>query len=842
MDSLHKKVLCNKTSAIMLRISNPTVLAAFLSHIFTPSDKEEIAARQTNNGATVATQALIHLLEKRGPKAFQEFIDALKNDAIKQDDLAEELENEERRLSGQDMRRSQSLPTDSGEPMEEQYSTRGLSPPPYSAPASSSDSEMYKFSPVLQSPVYNHARELPEIGRESNQEQSSPPVITCTLGTLVKDIPYSLRAKIERMMNITDARNHDWRGVAGAMGMSTEEVRQLEGAGEAKGRMTGLFDIMIQTKKSVKDLLELMKNTDVQRLDVADEICKGCKLPAEDVMETDSAETQVSDSKEVAYNDVYGQESSKSPTNLKPLPPKPIQESQGAKDTNSKVVTCSSPVQEEHGDSKGRGQAELDTKPDARTPSQVEDDDDHKQSHQLPCQEDNNVGEEVFYNAEDNEVKKYALLISCCGNSSKEKMHDSELRKLRGVLEEAGYEVTCKPKCKAADLLHTVRSYLRQCKEPGKIMSFVYLVGSTVHINSENYLLPADLKNPSSRADLMHSSLNINWLVAQLSKNYMQAVIIDGAHENGLVSDNLNGVLQGLAAMKPPANAVIAFPCHPGAIRKDQERLDYIKSVVKYMKEENMLLEDLFANVRGDLSQKQPAISSLPLEFSLTSFLIPLCFNPAAEESKGLPIPSGNDGLSAAIIVSNKYGGLNINTDECVTNLKMALFNARWQCVEEICDKSSKGIMDDLREALDRFSDKGTVMLYFMGYTKVIMDYNYFFGEDFSVGSEEPLRSSVSLQWSLDLMCEKLRGRKVLIVDDLNSCTPELAPMISPLNVMISLPKGGDSRPCSGDASFTSKFAQLLETKSSQLSLEEMVKKAASFDRHRLSSNLLHSD
>ena len=48
-----------------------------------------------------------------------------------------------------------------------------------------------------------------------------------------------------------------------------------------------------------------------------------------------------------------------------------------------------------------------------------------------------------------------------------------------------------------------------------------------------------------------------------------------------------------------------------------------------------MLLEDLFANVRGDLSQKQPAISSLPLEFSLTSFLIPLCFNPAAEESKG---------------------------------------------------------------------------------------------------------------------------------------------------------------------------------------------------------------
>ncbi|XP_068679726.1 uncharacterized protein [Montipora foliosa] len=103
MDSLHKKVLCNKTSSIMLRISNPTVLSAFLSHIFTSSDKEEIEARHKNYGPTVGTQALIQLLEKRGPNAFQAFIDALKDDAIKHDDLAAELENEERRLSEQEM-------------------------------------------------------------------------------------------------------------------------------------------------------------------------------------------------------------------------------------------------------------------------------------------------------------------------------------------------------------------------------------------------------------------------------------------------------------------------------------------------------------------------------------------------------------------------------------------------------------------------------------------------------------------------------------------------------------------------------------------------------------------
>lgn len=39
-----------------------------------------------------------------------------------------------------------------------------------------------------------------------------------------------------------------------------------------------------------------------------------------------------------------------------------------------------------------------------------------------------------------------------------------------------------------------------------------------------------------------------------------------------------------------------------------------------------------------------------------------------------------------------------------------------------------------------------------------IMDINYFFGSDFTAFAAEPLRSSVPLQWALDLMCEKLIG------------------------------------------------------------------------------------
>lgn len=110
--------------------------------------------------------------------------------------------------------------------------------------------------------------------------------------TLIKDIPYSVRTKVEKMMNPDNYDNHNWKGLAGAMGMSADDVRQLEG--EAKGKMAGLFDKMMHTKKTVKDLLELLKHPDVQRLDVIQDIVRGCKLPEEQWMSNESFENAIS--------------------------------------------------------------------------------------------------------------------------------------------------------------------------------------------------------------------------------------------------------------------------------------------------------------------------------------------------------------------------------------------------------------------------------------------------------------------------------------------------------------------------------------------------------------------
>lgn len=58
----------------------------------------------------------------------------------------------------------------------------------------------------------------------------------------------------------------------------------------------------------------------------------------------------------------------------------------------------------------------------------------------------------------------------------------------------------------------------------------------------------------------------------------------------------------------------------------------YIESLIKNL-EQKVTLDGLFDNVRGELSQRKPEVSSLPLEFSLTSSLLPFRLNPG--DSKG---------------------------------------------------------------------------------------------------------------------------------------------------------------------------------------------------------------
>ena len=100
MDKIHKEVLGKMTFQIMRRISNPRLFAEYLREIFSTSDLEEIAAKEAQKGAIQGAQTMLSILEKKGPEAYGLFVEALRIREFYLEDLADELEDEERKLRG----------------------------------------------------------------------------------------------------------------------------------------------------------------------------------------------------------------------------------------------------------------------------------------------------------------------------------------------------------------------------------------------------------------------------------------------------------------------------------------------------------------------------------------------------------------------------------------------------------------------------------------------------------------------------------------------------------------------------------------------------------------------
>lgn len=894
MDPIHKKVLAIKTAMIMNSIPNPTLIAAHLSTLFSPSDKEEIHAMQRNLGPTHATQKLLSLLEKRGPKAFVMFITVLQDPMNCLVYIADELLEEERKLQGGQGARLTESPV-----------------PPFptlESPVTPSTRENFDDQLDGQKDDYplplSAASTIQLTHEESNsklnnlsqgQEQASPSKPSTadakndvlSLETLIKDIPYSLRLQIEKLMDPSDANHHDWRGVASVMHLSADDVRQLENTQE-NGKMKGLIEKMIQLKKTINDLLGWLRDPNVARWDVIDEM-KKCpnNIPSNLLSpETETSEDQSLDVIGMVTSPVEETFHSESKSECKAVP---IQEPSKKPDEKLEArtqkqeeydidqqkhdsKTSANPVQEQSQESnekpdgripkqetKSEGNENEDHgKTNLSTPTQEEGKDgndfDDKPDHQTPTQEEqpNSIfsvedDDDVFENSDDGKKEFRPLLISCCGSEKQDQKHEKELKKLREILENCweNADVQFCKRVKESELGKRIRSFIKPKESVARrSVYFAYLVGPTVQINGENYLLPKDLKTPSSRADLIHSSLNINWLVKQLSKKYMQVVIVDGAYDNHVVTDcvKLKGVLPGLAPIQPPPNAIIAFPCRPGSIRKEgEERLAFISSLVEILdRESNVMLADVFDRVRAELESKNFSPS---MEFSLISSPLPISIN--SEANQEIQVCSSSEMKCHAVLVSNWDGSnaFDASANRCLKKareeLRIALLKSGWEC-EDICGKPAEFVKESLRKILTKLADgvKKVVMLYFMGHTKMIMDCNYFYGGDLEAFLEDPHRSGVPLQWVLDLMCEKTRGPKLLVVDDVGSNASnleELAEMSAPFDVMISLPRNTRQRA----RSFTSNFARLLGDNSMKLSLKDKLEKAALNDPHRLNSNLL---
>ncbi|EDO49365.1 predicted protein [Nematostella vectensis] len=518
MDERHKNVLRSLIPELSHGIQDPYMITGFMSNIFTESDCSEIRSSQTQSGPIRASEELVLKLMKRGKNAFNSFLTTLRNPKIGHKDLAQLIESRlDDGLQGHTGREVISRGPSS---VSEASSSRAETTPPNRADEA----------------------EYPEVPPPISQRQRCP----FSKETLLKNIPSSLRDTIVQTLNIKTELGNNWRGVAGHMGLTSEEVDRLDDS----GKMDSLFAQMVHKNYKLQDIVDLLK--ECERHDVVESI-----------------------ESHPGYEDVQ-RARTKENGNM-------LQEQTGTESKGSLAF----PRQESC-----KSEVEKTDEPDVRYfPSEDSNPPDEDITSETP--EEMNLDENDVFSV----YQRSCLLVECLNYEKLSGLTDigKGINSLSDCLSHWEGDHIRIRNCKSAKLNSKVNQFVKDC---GHDVCFVYLAGHTVQLNGENYLLPTDIKPDCTQADLIQQSLNINKLILQLHMSPLLIVIVDGSHH---IEGKFRcpGILPGLSAIPPPPNGVIAFPCHPGSVRDPEHRRSYVSSMADILSENpDIELSELFKKIK----------------------------------------------------------------------------------------------------------------------------------------------------------------------------------------------------------------------------------------------------
>ena len=158
-------------------------------------------------------------------------------------------------------------------------------------------------------------------------------------------------------------------------------------------------------------------------------------------------------------------------------------------------------------------------------------------------------------------------------------------------------------------------------RRPNYDVAFVYYAGHGIQVGSENYLLPTK-EVFESDYDVQDYGVSVQDIMRYLTgmTNQVNVLILDACRDNPFegswnATRSLKG--NGLAKIPPPNGSLIAFSTDAGMTAADGDGKNsiYCKSLSENLLKEDIGLEQVFKNVRGDVlrmsnNQQSPVESS----------------------------------------------------------------------------------------------------------------------------------------------------------------------------------------------------------------------------------------
>ena len=200
----------------------------------------------------------------------------------------------------------------------------------------------------------------------------------------------------------------------------------------------------------------------------------------------------------------------------------------------------------------------------------------------------------------------------------------SDARLMARTLKDLGFDVRLREDLDRRSMLAALREFedaLRKTKGIG----FLYFAGHGVQVAGHNYIVPIGA-NLVRDVDAQKNALDADAILQSLRDTgaKLNILVLDACRNNPLLATSRdagssNKTQPGLAPMRPPEGALVAFATEPGRLASDGKDAGnglYTRHLARWIKEPNLTIEQVFKRTR-EAVQTESKGEQVPTEYSV---------------------------------------------------------------------------------------------------------------------------------------------------------------------------------------------------------------------------------
>lgn len=201
----------------------------------------------------------------------------------------------------------------------------------------------------------------------------------------------------------------------------------------------------------------------------------------------------------------------------------------------------------------------------------------------------------------------------------------ADARLMARTLKELNFDVRLREDMDRRGMLQALRDFAEALRKT-KGVGFLYFAGHGVQVNGRNYIVPIGAHLVRD-VDAQKYALEVEEILQNLRDTgaRLNVMVLDACRNNPLLATSRaggagNGTAQpGLAPMRPPEGALVAFATEPGRLAsdgKDSGNGLYTRHLARWIREPNLTLEQVFKRTR-EAVQLESKGEQIPTEYSM---------------------------------------------------------------------------------------------------------------------------------------------------------------------------------------------------------------------------------